>query len=214
SVFTLAVCLRVRMVAWYGPIWMLVVAPHLKSVFDQLAEFTFRKPYQKYRDWAYQRSFRIFMFSASALWLAFAFSPSSLFVLGGKPRPEDRLYHKQTPLGVANYLRENPPEGRIANPQWWGDWLVWDGPSNLQVFMTTNAVHVVPAKVWNDYLAIANSYAGWESRLVKYRINTIVIHKEKQAPLHRAIRGSLEWKTVYEDELGLVAVRTEVPESH
>ncbi len=207
GIFTLAVCLRVRMVAWYGPVWMLVMAPHLKDVFDQAKAWAFPSRDVADANWAEQGSSRICMFSALTIWLTFAFSPVSVFVLEGKPRSRELQYHGQTPLGITDYLRESPPEGLVANPQWWGDWLVWDGPQNLEVMMTTNSVHVVPPKVWRDYLAISGGQSHMHSLLAKYRINTIIVHKELQSDLHRVIRQSLAWKIVYEDDLGLVAVR-------
>ncbi len=206
AVFTLAVCMRTRMVAWYAPVWILVLAPHGKDVRDRLAA-AFSRQAEKYRGWACAGSTRRAMFGGLAIWLAFVFSPTSRFVLGGPERSADQLYHSQTPLGVTKYFREHPPEGLVANPQWWGDWLVWDGPKDLQVMMTTNAVHVVPPRVWQDYLKISRGDVRLESLLEKYRINTIIVHKELQQDLHRALRGHLGWKTVYEDDLALVAVR-------
>jgi hypothetical protein len=210
AVFTLAVCTRVRMVAWYGPVWMLVIAPHLKDMFEQVRTSpALENRYQSYDAWAGEGSSRIFLFSGLAVWLTFVFSPVSTFVLDAKPREPEMQYHGDTPLGITDYLRENPPEGLIANPQWWGDWLAFQGPPGLEVMMTTNAVHVVPPKVWRDYLAISAGQAGLESRLAKYRINTIVVHKKLQTDLYRVIQQSLGWKIVYEDDLGLVAVRRE-----
>jgi hypothetical protein len=195
------------MVAWYGPVWMLVMAPHLSDVLDQAKAWAFPRREFALANGSAPGSSRIFMFSALALWLTFAFSPMSLLVLDGKPRPREMQYHAQTPIAITDYLREHPPEGLVANPQWWGDWLVWDGPKDLQVMMTTNAVHIVPPKVWRDYLAIAGGQSNVHSLLSKYRINTIIVHKELQADLHRVIRQSLAWKIQYEDDLGVIAVR-------
>lgn len=206
-IFTLSVCLRVRMVAWYGPIWMLVIAPHLGNVLDQIKETSLGFWCCRKVAWADSASSKIFLFTALGVWLTFSFSPLGNVLLGGNPRSPENQYHGDTPLGVSEYLRENPPEGLIFNPQWWGDWLVWDGPSELQVMMTTNSVHVVPPKVWRDYLAISAGLGGLESRFAKYRINTVVVQKKLQADLYRTIRQNLGWKIVYEDELAIVAVR-------
>ena len=46
-----------------------------------------------------------------------------------------------------------------------------------------------------------------EQRLDRYRINTIVVHKELQPRLTRIVRRYQDWKITYEDEVGLVAVR-------
>lgn len=209
AVYSLAVCLRVRMVAWYGPVWMLILAPHLKDVCDQCKVSISRRRFPASP--TEPGSARAFLFTCLLLWLTFVFSPFSTLVLQGKPRSRDRQYHSQTPLAITDFLREHPPEGLVACPQWWGDWLVWDGPEGLEVMMTTNAVHVVPPKVWRDYMAISAGEAGLEHRLSKYRINTIVVHKAMQSELFRVIRQSLGWKIVYEDDLGLIAVRRHAP---
>ena len=207
SVFTLAVILRVRMVAWYGPVWMLMLAPHLRDVLQQIAE---TKPVQKLRDDSevlFRRSPHNTLIAGLIVWLAFTFSPISMFVLGGKARSDSVLYHSDTPLGVTEYLRENPPNGLVAGPQWWGDWLAWDGPEGIQMMMTTNAVHVAPPTVWQDYLRVANGDPGLSRRLDKYRINTLIVHKELQTELERTVRRMAGWTLVYEDDIALVAVR-------
>ncbi|WP_166823872.1 hypothetical protein [Thalassoroseus pseudoceratinae] len=207
SVFTLAVIMRVRMVAWYGPVWMLMLAPHLRDVLEQIAA---TKPVQKLRDDSavlFTRSPHYTLIAALVLWLAFAFSPVSKFVLGGKARADSTLYHSDTPLAVTDYLRENPPSGLVAGPQWWGDWLAWDGPEGIQMMMTTNAVHVAPPQVWKDYLRIANATPDLSRRLDRYRVNTLIVHKELQTDLERSVRRLPGWRVTYEDDLALIAVR-------
>ena len=207
AVFTMAVVLRVRMVAWYGPVWMLMLAPHFRDTLQQLSE---TKPVQRLREdsaFLFRRSPHNTLIAALIVWLAFTFSPLSMFVLGGNARADSALYHSDTPLGVTEFLRNNPPTGLVAGPQWWGDWLAWDGPEDIQLMMTTNAVHVAPPQVWQDYLRVANGDAGLTRRLDKYRINTLVVHKELQQGLDRAVRRLPGWTLVYEDDLAFVAVR-------
>ncbi len=213
AIFTLAACLRIRMVAWYGPVWMIVIAPHLKDVFDQYTEPVLGARYEKFQAWAEEKSSRICLFSLLLIWLTFSFSPISMFVLGGAPRKAELQYHGNTPLGVTKYLRENPPEGLVFNPQWWGDWLVWDGPKNLEVMVTTNAVHVVPFLVWRDYLNISAAQSDREQLLSKYRINTMIVHKQLQRELHQSLLQNPTWRIVYEDDLSLIVkrVRAEAP---
>jgi len=206
-VFNAAVCLRVRMVAWYAPVLMLVLAPHLNDVIRQVAQWPMWTEARDAMTPFFTRSWRMSIFTAFLVWITFAFSPVSRPVLGGKPRLDRHLYSRDTPLGVTNYLREHPPEGLVAAPQWWGDWLVWKGPPNLQVMLTTNSVHVVPPRVWKDYLAIAGGLDGLDRRLNHYRINTIVVCKQMQSDLRRAIERLSGWETVFEDDVGMVVVR-------
>ena len=94
------------------------------------------------------------------------------------------------------------------NPQWWGDWLLWKGPRDLNVFMTTNSVHVVPNQVWRDYMTVATGQPGLIERLNRYRATTVVVDKERQATLAVRLRRLADWQITYEDEQGFVAVRT------
>uniref|UniRef100_A0A7C4QL83 Glycosyltransferase RgtA/B/C/D-like domain-containing protein n=1 Tax=Schlesneria paludicola TaxID=360056 RepID=A0A7C4QL83_9PLAN len=205
--FNTAVCLRVRMIAWYGPAMMLVLAPHLADVCEQVAGWNAWSHFQEAFAVLRARSFRITLFAGLLLWLTFAFSPISRPFLGGRARADDQLYSADTPLGVTAYLREHPPQGMVLAPQWWGDWLVWKGPPGIQVLVTTNSVHVVPNTVWKDYLAMAGGLAGLERRLNHYRVNTIVVGKKLQQDLLRVVEQLAGWEVVYEDEVGLVAVR-------
>ena len=207
-VFTSAVCLRVRMIAWYAPVLWLVLTPHLGDVFQQLAASNRTASLRRAAQPLYVRSFRITLFLGLLVWVTFTFSPIARPVLGGKPRPADKVFSNDTPLGVTKYLRVHPPEGMVGNPQWWGDWLVYDGPPDIQVFMTTNAVHVVPARVWKDYLAFATAEEGLTRRLNRYRINTIVVCKKLQPSLEEKVRTMPGWRVVFEDEVGLIAQRT------
>ncbi len=207
AVFTLAVCLKVRMVAWYAPVVMVALTPHLADVMRRLADSAALAGMRRAAQPLFVGSFRLTLIAPLFLWVTFAFSPISRPVLGGKPRPAERLYSSDTPLGVTQYLREHPPQGLVAGPQWWGDWLVWDGPQGIDVMMTTNSVHVVPPRVWRDYLAIAQAAPGLERRLNRYRANTIVVCKELQTQLEPTVRRLSGWDIVYEDDVGLVAVR-------
>lgn len=225
AVLNLAVIKGVRMISWYAAVYVFALAPHVRDVFD--------RAWTWYREvWARSpetpstvvrtteedegRSLgelvlgRSIIHTATAclfLWWGFAFSPMGNVLLGGDPRTEDRLYHEWTPREVVGYLREHPPTGRVFNPQWWGDWLVRELPEQ-QFFMTTNAVHVAPRKVWNDYLRVARAANGWSEVLLRYNVSTVVVHEEGQVGLAERLRSDQGWKVVYEDDLATVFERT------
>lgn len=141
------------------------------------------------------------------LWFGFAFSNIATPLFGGKPRELNKIYSEGTPRKLTEFLREHPPQGQVWNPQWWGDWLVWDGPRDLKVFMTTNAVHLTPPRVWRDYLGIARANRGWQSVAEKYNVSTFIVHKEKQVALDKQVRQLKGFRVVYEDDLALVMSR-------
>jgi len=202
---TVATCLRVRMQSWYAPAAALVLVPHLNDVWEQISARSRRG--QAWEGWFAAASVRNGLLAGLAVWLAFAFAPVSHGVLGGKGRSAAHLYSRYTPRALTAWLREHPPAGLVFNPQWWGDWLVWDGPPGLRVFITTNAVHVVPARVWKDYLQVARGQGDWQGTLARYGVRRLIAHKELQPQLVRAVRRDAEWQVVYEDPLAIVAER-------
>jgi hypothetical protein len=211
ALFNLAVCLRVRMIAWYAPVLMLVLTPHLADVVRRLAASDVTLPIREVCAPLFRRSFRLTLIAGLLVWVTFAFSPISRPVLGGKPRRIDHVYSHDTPLGVTEYLRLHPPQGTVAAPQWWGDWLVLHGPPRMQLLTTTNSVHLVPPRVWKDYLAIAAAAPGLERRLNRYRVNTIVVGKSLQKDLQETVERLAGWEVAYEDDIGIVAVRKHDP---
>ena len=207
ALMTLSTCIHVRMVTWYAAALIVVLVPHLADVALQMRESRWGRRLSRLGGSWTARSYRYTLFAGLAAWCCFAFSPISAGVLGGSPRALDRVYGRDTPRDVTEYLRAHPPVGQIANPQWWGDWLAWDGPPGLEVFMTTNAVHAAPRRVWRDYLVLARGDEGFERRLDRYRVNTIVVHKELQQRLTTRVRRLSGWKIVYEDDLAIIATR-------
>lgn len=197
----LAVMLRVRMIAWYAPVWAVVMAPHLADVVQQaLAPVT--APV-----WWRQRSQGCTALAVLSLWLTFALSPISRPVLGGTARPVTQQLSHQTPLGATRWLQEHPPQGLVFAPQWWGDWLAWRGPTGLRVMATTNAIHLLPAQCWQDYLCISVADPGWSERLDRYRINTLVVSRELQPELDSALDRSSAWHRVFQDDLSRIYLR-------
>ena len=206
--FSAAVCVRVRMTQWYAPVSMFVLAPHIGDCYRQFVERLENGGTANFVHWMRHRSFRTSLIGIFRVWIAFCFSPISRLVLGGSPRQSEHIYSDDTPRGVSEYFRRNPPKGQVMNPQWWGDWLIWDGPEQLQVFMTTNALHAAPATVWRDYLAMSRGDSGCETLLDKYRVNTIVVCKALQHTLRKKARTMPGWETGFEDDIALVVART------
>ncbi len=218
----------VRMIGWLAPVWTVSMMPHLTDIWkrneSRVAQWwslkTAADPEPSTADEDEYRwtlpPHAYTLIAGLAVWCAFALSPISQSLLGSKPRDLKQVLSKGTPHGVTKFLRENPPQGLIWAPQWWGDWLVWDGPQDLRVFMTTT-LHLAPHSVWRDYMRIAHADAGWQAALDRYAVNTIVIDKELQPVMHRAVRRSGNWGVVHQDDQGVVYRRkhliTETPEA-
>ncbi len=212
GLFSVAVVSGVRMLTWYAAVFVLVITPHLAYLASRYlpvwllgSEDTPELDQAQYeglalpqgRRWSYS------MVALLVVWISFAMAPISRPVLGGDPRPAIEVLDSATPVAITEYLRANPPTGQVFNPQWWGDWLVWDGPDELRPFVTTN-MHVVPQQVWQDYHIILGARSGWQGALERYNVETIVIDKNRQTVLAGLLRRSGSWRTAFEDEQGMV----------
>ena len=116
------------------------------------------------------------------------------------------MYAEGTPWKLTAHLREQPLPGQIFNPDWWGDWLTWDGPRGLEAFITGN-VHLLPRQIFQDYRIVRETRSGWQNVLERYDVRLIVLDKRRQTTLLRFLRASREWRIQYEDDLGAVIVR-------
>ena len=214
TVFTLAALLHVRMLSWYAPIVALVLVPHLAEIWNRWRPsraLTYVSPIEEHEVPVMQRkSWSFTICTLGILWICFALSSFYSPMVTGTPRKLERIYHKHTPRELTAYLRENPPQGQVYNPQLWGGWIVWDGHTEdqppPQVFMTVN-MHVVPTTVWHDYLRIYTASMNWQSTLERYRVNTVIVDKAMQKPLHQALRGSSQWSLDYQDKHAAVYLR-------
>ncbi len=215
AVLNLAVVKGVRMIYWYAAVYVFALAPHVRDVVSRALEW-----YSEH--WATPRATQVeeadeptlldrvrgrslvhTMLCCLVLWWGFAFSPMGNVLMGGTPRTRDRLFHVWTPHDASRFLVENPVRGRVFNPQWWGDWFVREAPGP-KYFMTTNAVHVVPQRVWRDYLRVARGQNGWEEVLLRYDVDRVVVHEEAQERLAEVLRSHEEWRVVYEDDVAIV----------
>ncbi|MCH9654177.1 MAG: hypothetical protein K0U86_16460 [Planctomycetes bacterium] len=209
GLLSLAVIIGVRMIGWFSVVFVYAMVPHLANVMPgkrQQGQSQATGTSEKMSFWA-KKSPVITAFCVLIIWFGFAFSNIATPLFGGTPRKIDKIYSQGTPRKLTEFLKLHPPQGQVWNPQWWGDWLVWDGPPGMNVFMTTNAVHLSPPRVWKDYLGIARANRGWQSAAEKYNVSTFIVHKEKQVKLDEQVRRLKGFEIVYEDDLGIVVTR-------
>ncbi|MGC3969140.1 MAG: hypothetical protein QM775_17780 [Pirellulales bacterium] len=209
--FGAAAALQLRMIGWFAILWAVSMAPHLADVLSQWFPAKARGAEAPEATTAGDEeedevpplpaghSYRYTLGCAGLIWIAFAFTTFARPLLGGQPRTADALFGEQSPQKVVAWLHKNPPTGQVFNPQYWGDWLAWAGPKPLQLFVTTN-MHLTPRSVWQDYGRIAATQAGWETVLDRYRVQTVIVDRQLQPNLGRALRTSADWSFVYEDD--------------
>lgn len=210
---TLAVCLRVRMIAWYAPVYVFVMAPHFADCVARIASLQWTRRISGALGILERPSFHIGLITAFVVYLSFAFSPISRHVMGGTTRPLEQALSHQTPLGVSEYFETHPPRGLIYAPQWWGDWLVWKSNNSIDVFASTNSIHLTPANTWNDYLSISRGRNGFENLLTRYRINTVVVSQDLQPGLVKIMDRTAGWRAVHRDDISVIYERNRMTAS-
>lgn len=209
-VFGIAAATRIRMVGWYAPLAVWVMMPQLAEIVSRWRNADARSAALNDEPHALPpgRSWKYTLVSVLLIWCGFALSAASRPLLGGDARTAEQLFDPATPIKLTQFLKENPPQTQIYNPQWWGDWLVYRGPAGLQP-MTTSNIHLAPRSVWLDYQRISQVQPGWQEVLERYRAETLVVDKAAQGGLATVLRRSPNFKIVYEDEQGAVFQRAE-----
>ena len=138
--------------------------------------------------------------------LFFAATPLGRQVLFGRTTDFERCVSTQTPVAAVNWLHEHPLAGQLFNTYEWGDYVVWAGPRNVNVFVTSQA-HLVPRQVWHDYMAVNDVSPGWQEILDRYRVETIMIDKEGRSALISHLNADKRWHRTYDDDLAVIFTR-------
>ena len=212
ALFSFAVVCGNRMLAWYAMVFGFLITPHLSELWTRFAPawatevneklLSEELPENKWslplgRSWSYSLA------GPLLAWIAFALAPVGRPVVGDDPRPPEIIHEAATPLGASNYLRENPVDGLIYCPQWWGDWIAWDAKPNVKPMMTS-MIHLAPNQVWKDYQRISTADSNWQRILERYNITTLVADQKEQQRLIAQARRAGDWRKVYEDDQSVI----------
>jgi hypothetical protein len=139
-------------------------------------------------------------------WIFFAWTPFGIHVLHGRVRGIKDSVSRATPVAAVAWLREHPPAGLVFNVFEWGDYLIWAGPPDVKVFVTSHA-HLVPREIWRDYLSVINLSSGWNDVFDRYDVQTLVLDKSERGALISNLRENKQWKRSFEDELAVIFTR-------
>jgi hypothetical protein len=159
------------------------------------------------------RSGRWSVVTAGLIWICFACTPFGLTLLHGKPADPQKAAEEfrasvsdQTPIDAVEYLRTKQVQGQVFNTYEWGDYLLWAGPENVQVFAASHA-HLIPEEVWDDYMRTAYANEGWDMNLDRYGVNTVFVDQQWRGELIRNLKADAEWEVGYEDHVAVVFLR-------
>jgi hypothetical protein len=100
------------------------------------------------------------------------------------------------PVEAVEYLRANPG-GKLFNEMGYGSYLIWAIPDQ-GVFIDPR-VELYPYDQWQDYLRITRA-ARYNEILAQYGVTRILLHKELQPELSKALELDPGWIMEYEDQ--------------
>ena len=73
----------------------------------------------------------------------------------------------------------------------------------LQPLVNTH-VHIIPPKVWHDFLAIDWARAESVSILQQYQIDTVIIDRRRHGRLEKLLQKSAQYKLFYSNSEGQI----------
>ena len=121
--------------------------------------------------------------------------------------PERKVYITQnTPINATEYLVDREMPENLFNDMGFGSYLIWAAYPGNKVFVDPR-IELYPQDVWTDYHMISNGIPGWEQRLDKYDVQTLMLSTNFQARLIESLKESNLWSIVYEDNVAVIYVR-------
>ena len=127
------------------------------------------------------------------------------------PATKAGLISRETPTAATEVLLRERPPGPIFNEPSFGSYLIWAAQPEYPVFVDTR-LELYPPEVWRDYLEISAGREGWEAKLARYGVKTLMLSPTAQPALLAAVRDSPDWHLLYEDAAAAIFVRGDAQE--
>ena len=204
-----------RFLPWFVGVALILIGRHYRDVAQQRGWLALRNDRAKTnaqdadaaREGPQPLKFAYSMIAALIVWCGFALSPISAPLLGGQARSLDKLHHQGTPLGVASYLREHGAKNLVWAPNYWADWLIYDGGDDRQYF-TDSHLNQLPGMVQRDYSQLFLGGNNWQRIADRYAIHTLIIDKQQQPRMaSEVMRSRGKWRLAMENSEALVLNR-------
>jgi len=122
------------------------------------------------------------------------------------PQIKRGLISDETPVEATQFLLENRLPGPVFHHMAYGSYLIWVAQPDYPVFIDPR-IELYPYDYWMDYVLINNAVEGWESKLDRYGIQTMILSKLEQHNLVTAGRNSSDWSIRFENDQTAIFVR-------
>jgi hypothetical protein len=184
---------------WFGLVMAPIVAQHLAYIVMRVQK-TERKPVKPEGSSILNIFFGVLIIAMGVFSLPWFKSRLPL------PLAKAGLVSFETPVKATEFLLEENPQGRLFNSVSFGSYLIWAAYPQYKVFVDSR-IELFPEKVWLDYLKISNAEGDWESTLMEYGVNTLMLSQIDQPKLIQALDNSASWKRTYKDEVANIYIR-------
>ena len=213
--FLIAAMWSSHLLLWWGPVAALFLVRHLAAIWkkyptENLSEEDLEEDLEEGDS---LRSGLWTIVTIGLAWIFFAYTPFGMTLLHGQPKElekqiqrEKRSVSKLTPAAAVRYWNEHSKPGLIYNAFEWGDYLIYKGTSNTQIFVGSQ-VQNLPREVWNDYLHISRMGSSWEDKLDRYGVNVIFIDHASRTSMINQLKRNMNWKLDYDDGVAVIFLR-------
>ncbi len=201
-VFMFAGFKSLRMILWWGIVSAPILAVHFCSIDWVVKKIPAPRILDKSKgEWLPMN----ILLAAMMLAVLVAYSPWFRSHLNSRTSA-DFIDRKSEPVEIARYIKKQGFKGNMFNNVNWGSYLAWALWPDQKVFADLR-LHIIPEKIFEDYIDAAIGRANWEKIMDKYEISWAVLSKKENKRLIEFISESARWERAYEDELGAIFVR-------
>lgn len=116
------------------------------------------------------------------------------------------LISAETPVAATEFLLRERPPNNLFHAMGFGSYLIWAAHPAYPVFVDPR-IELYTAELWMDYISLSTATHGWEERLDKYGIQTLMLNPEEQVGLLTAARESGQWDEIYTDAASVILTR-------
>ena len=185
-----------RMINWWAPVAGLVLAL-------QAASISTKRPVATTLASSERRT--VLLAGLVVAGVAISSTPAVTGLLAERETLQARrpMVSASTPVEVTRWLASHPPGGMVLASYEWSDFLLWQGPSQIRLLVTSHA-HLVPTEAWTDYFEVIGVASDWRQRLRRYDIRTVVLDRHRQGNLLATLATDPGWQQDYSDALAEV----------
>ncbi|MCS7303867.1 MAG: hypothetical protein NZ602_02000 [Thermoguttaceae bacterium] len=198
-VFGVGAFTAIRMLAWWAIVWPWLVAPHAAAVALRYGKT--HSPKHVVSDAYHGKRWAI---TLAVVVLCLWWSPPVHSLLTGQPRPPESILSKDTPEPLAQFLLDRQIQGRMYAPMQWADYLVWRTEGAVVPLVHCH-VHLIPAPVWEDFLAFEQTRPIWPQLADKYRLDYLIVHRRENPLLASALQRHPRSELLWEDSQAMLA---------